>query len=102
MVASLAPSEFSDTSQSGSSSRFLGRSVTSATHSVLHSASVASIKELFGDRTHANFSPWPKSASELYRQSNGHLSAKLVPIFANRGMSRSQRGGSPTAVISLF
>jgi hypothetical protein len=29
--------------------------------------------------------PWPKSASELYRQNNCLLSAKLVPTFANRG-----------------
>jgi hypothetical protein len=27
---------------------------------------------------------------------------KLVPTFADRGMSRSQHGGSPTAVISVF
>jgi hypothetical protein len=30
------------------------------------------------------------------------LSAKLVPTFADRGVLRSQRGGSPTAVISVF
>jgi hypothetical protein len=28
---------------------------------------------------------WPESASELYRPSDGRLSAKLVPIFADRG-----------------
>jgi hypothetical protein len=38
--------------------------------------------------------PWPESASELYRQSERRLSAKLVPTFADRGLSRSQRGGS--------
>jgi hypothetical protein len=43
--------------------------------------------------------PWPKSASELYRASEGRLSVKLVPIFADRRMSRSQSGGFPTAVI---
>jgi hypothetical protein len=29
--------------------------------------------------------PWPKSASELYRPSNRRLSAKLAPTFADRG-----------------
>jgi hypothetical protein len=29
--------------------------------------------------------PWPESASELYRQIDSHLSAKLVPSFADRG-----------------
>jgi hypothetical protein len=29
--------------------------------------------------------PWPESASELYRPSDSRLSAKLVPTFANRG-----------------
>jgi hypothetical protein len=29
------------------------------------------------------------------------LSVKLVPTFAARGVLRSQRGGSPTAVISI-
>jgi hypothetical protein len=29
--------------------------------------------------------PWPESASELYRLSDRHLSAKLVPTFADRG-----------------
>jgi hypothetical protein len=29
--------------------------------------------------------PWPKSARELYRPRDCHLSAKLVPTFANRG-----------------
>jgi hypothetical protein len=36
------------------------------------------------------------------RPSNSNFSAKLVPTFADRRMSRSQRGGSPTAVISFF
>jgi hypothetical protein len=30
--------------------------------------------------------PWPESASELYRPSNRRLSAKLVPPFADRGV----------------
>jgi hypothetical protein len=29
--------------------------------------------------------PWPQSTSELYRPSERGLSAKLVPIFADRG-----------------
>jgi hypothetical protein len=29
--------------------------------------------------------PWPGSASELYRPSDSRLSAKLVPTFENRG-----------------
>jgi hypothetical protein len=29
--------------------------------------------------------PWPESASELYRQSDCSLSAKLVPTLADRG-----------------
>jgi hypothetical protein len=31
-----------------------------------------------------NWSPWPESASELYRPSDRRLSAKLVPTFADR------------------
>jgi hypothetical protein len=46
--------------------------------------------------------PWPEPASELYRPRDCRLSAKLVPTLADRGVSRSQRGGSPTAVISVF
>jgi hypothetical protein len=45
--------------------------------------------------------PWPESTSELYQPSDRCLSAKLVPTFADRGVSRSQRPGSPTAVISI-
>jgi hypothetical protein len=30
------------------------------------------------------------------------LSAKLVPTFADRGVSHGQCGGSPTAVFSIF
>jgi hypothetical protein len=46
--------------------------------------------------------PWSESAGELCRQSDRRLSAKLVPIFADNGVSRSQRGGSPTTVVSVF
>jgi hypothetical protein len=45
---------------------------------------------------------WPESATKLYRPSDRRLSAKLAPTFADTGVSRSQRGGSPTAVILVF
>jgi hypothetical protein len=45
---------------------------------------------------------WPESARELNRRSYRRLSEKLVWTFAIRGASRSQRGGYPTAVISVF
>jgi hypothetical protein len=38
--------------------------------------------------------PWPESASELYQLRDCRLSAKLVPTFVDKGVSRSQRGGS--------
>jgi hypothetical protein len=37
----------------------------------------------FGDFSF--ITPWPESARELYRPSDSHLSAKLVPHFADRG-----------------
>jgi hypothetical protein len=46
--------------------------------------------------------PWSESANELYLPSDRRVSAKLVPGFADRGVSRGQRGRSPTAVISVF
>jgi hypothetical protein len=42
------------------------------------------------------------STSELYPPKKLRLSEKLVPTFADGGISRSQRGGSPTAIISVF
>jgi hypothetical protein len=53
-------------------------------------------------KTKETQTPWPEPASELYRLIDRCLSAKLVPTFADRRVSRSQRGGSPTAVISVF
>jgi hypothetical protein len=46
--------------------------------------------------------PWPESANELYRPSDRRLSAKLVPTFADRGVSRAQRDGSlrPYSLVS--
>jgi hypothetical protein len=46
--------------------------------------------------------PWPESASELYRLSDRRLLAKSVPTFEDGGVSLSQIGGSPTAVITVF
>jgi hypothetical protein len=46
--------------------------------------------------------PYPESASELYEPSEPRLPAKFVQTLADRGMSRSQRGGSPTAVVSVL
>jgi hypothetical protein len=43
-----------------------------------------------------------QSAGELYRLSDRRLSDKLVSTFVDRRMWRSQRGGSPKAVISAF
>jgi hypothetical protein len=45
---------------------------------------------------------WPEFASELCQPSDCSLLAKLVPSFADRGVSCIQRCGSPTAVISNF
>jgi hypothetical protein len=55
-----------------------------------------------GSNTNPLLTPWLYSASELYRLSDCRLSAKLVPTFADRGMSHGQCGGSLTAVISVF
>jgi hypothetical protein len=46
--------------------------------------------------------PWPESVSELYRLSDCRLSEKLVSTFADGGVSRSQHGRSPTAIILVF
>jgi hypothetical protein len=45
---------------------------------------------------------WPESARELYRPSECRLSAMLVPNFADKAVSRSQRGGSLMALSSFF
>jgi hypothetical protein len=34
---------------------------------------------------HTTTTPWPETASELYRPSDRRLSAKLAPTFADRG-----------------
>ena len=38
----------------------------------------------------------------LGRQSSRRRSAKLVPTFADRGVSRGQRNGSPRPLISVY
>jgi hypothetical protein len=45
--------------------------------------------------------PWPESASELYRPSYRRLSAKLVPTFCGYRVPRGQRD-IPMAVFSDF
>jgi hypothetical protein len=35
--------------------------------------------------------PWPESTNDLCRPSDRRLSAKLMPTFVDRGVSRSQR-----------
>jgi hypothetical protein len=52
--------------------------------------------------SHKQKTPLPESTRELYRLSDNCLSAKLVQTFTDRGMLRSQRGKSPTVVISVF
>ena len=52
--------------------------------------------------TVCQITPWPQSASELYRQNGRRQSAKLVPTFVDRGVSRGQRNGSPQPLISVF
>jgi hypothetical protein len=46
--------------------------------------------------------PWRESTSELYQPSDRSVSSKLLPTFADRGVSCSQRGGSPMAVFSVW
>jgi hypothetical protein len=45
--------------------------------------------------------PWPESANELYWQSDGRLSAKLVPTCKDIGVAWSAQR-IPTAVFSAF
>jgi hypothetical protein len=47
--------------------------------------------------TRSCITPWPEFASELYRQSDHSLPAKLVPTCGDRGLSCGQRDGSPRA-----
>jgi hypothetical protein len=49
-------------------------------------------KNILRDLARANYSD----------SENAVLSAKTVPIFADRGVYRSQIGGSPTVLISTF
>jgi hypothetical protein len=56
-------------------------------------------KVIFKENKHT---PWPESESELHLPRDRRLSAKSMPTFADRSVSRGQRGGFPTAVISIF
>jgi hypothetical protein len=40
---------------------------------------------IYTKQTKKQQTPWPESASELYRTSDSRFSAKLVPTFADRG-----------------
>jgi hypothetical protein len=42
-------------------------------------------KSYLGYKQTSKQTPWPESASELYRPSDRRLLAKLVPTFADRG-----------------
>jgi hypothetical protein len=66
----------------------------------LNDKNTAPVKPLL--QTQNELIPWLESGSELYRQSDRRLSAKLVPTFADRGVSHGQCGESPKAVISVF
>jgi hypothetical protein len=46
--------------------------------------------------------PWTESAKKLYEPSDRRLSSKVVSTFSDKEVSRSQRGGSPATVISVF
>jgi hypothetical protein len=59
-------------------------------------------QEISSVKQKAKQTPWLESASELYWPSDCSLSEKLIPTFADRGVSRNQRFGYPTAVISAF
>jgi hypothetical protein len=65
---------------------------------------VSTIEELLGrkssgsgleNREYGRWDPWPSSTSELYRPRDSSLSAKLVPTYADRGVSHGQRNRSP-------
>jgi hypothetical protein len=53
--------------------------------------SVTGDSTILGNTTYVQYSlsksPWPESASGLYRPSDRRLSAKLVPTFTDRGCS---------------
>jgi hypothetical protein len=45
----------------------------------------AAVMSCLGSPTEGEKTPWPESASELYRPDDCRVSAKLVPTFADRG-----------------
>jgi hypothetical protein len=59
-------------------------------------------KRYSGNAPFLKKAPWLESPSKLYRPSEHHVSTKFVPTFADRGVSRGQLDGSPTAVFSDF
>jgi hypothetical protein len=56
----------------------------------------------FYKKKNQNYTPWLKSASELYRQSDRRLSAKLVPTFADRGGVAWSAWLIPTTVLCFL
>jgi hypothetical protein len=58
-------------------------------------------KSKFREPKNKNKLRGPLSASELYRLRNRRR-RNLVPTFVDRGVSRGQRGRSPTVVILSF
>jgi hypothetical protein len=47
-------------------------------------------------------SVWPEPARELYRPIDRHYSVQLLPTRADRGVSRSQRGGFDSRRYQIF
>jgi hypothetical protein len=50
-------------------------------------------EEVTNKRQQTNKLLWPESASELYQPRDRRLPAELVSTFADRRVSRSERGG---------
>jgi hypothetical protein len=73
----------------------------SVNRNVLTSWSSQSWSELWTSQPKRNQTPRLESSGELCRPRVYSFSAKLAPTSADRGVSRSQRGGSPTALIPV-
>jgi hypothetical protein len=54
------------------------------------------------NNTNKQQTPWPESASELYRPSDRRLSPKLVPTLADRGCRVVSATNHPQSLISVF
>ena len=60
------------------------------------------ISEKENTKINKNKSSGAKALQGLGRQSGRRRSAKLVPTFADRGVSRGQRNGYPRPLISVY